>query len=155
MKTEVFIQTDENGKVIAGRTTLAKALKQLSGLHLTVTIEKRIRKRSNEQNAYFHGVVVPMVSEAMTEAGWREAVDLGWVKAFIKKQFLTRTAFNEKTGEGVEFIQDTSALTTSEFMDLIADVQKWGSEYLNIYIPDPNEQTSLNYEQNTEGTSSY
>ena len=79
MKTEVFIQTDDNGKVIAGRTTLAKALKQLSGLHLTVTIEKRKRKRSNEQNAYFHGVVVPMVSEAMTEAGWREAVDLSLI----------------------------------------------------------------------------
>ena len=155
MKTQVFIQTDDNGNVIAGRTTLAKALKQLSGLRLTVTLEKYIRKRSPLQNAYFHGVVLPMVSEAMTEAGWREAVNLTWTKDFLKKEFLTRTAFNEKTGEGVEYVKDTSALTTSEFMDFIADVQKWGSEYLNIYIPDPNEQTSLNYEQNTEGTSSY
>lgn len=155
MKTEVFIQTDENGKVIAGRTTLAKALKQLSGLHLTVTLEKRKTKRSVEQNAYFHAVVIPMVSDGMYEAGWREAIDHGWTKNKLKEMFLKRTAFNEKTGEGMEFIQDTSALTTSEFMDLIADVQKWGSEYLNIYIPDPNEQTTLNYEQNTEGTSSY
>ena len=155
MKTEVYIQTDDNGKVIAGRTTLAKALKQLSGLRLTVTLEKWKRKRSTLQNAYFHGVVVPMVSEGMVEAGWREAVDLGWTKQFIKKEFLTRTAFNEKTGEGIEFIQDTSALTTSEFMELIADVQRWASDFLNIYIPDPNEQTEMNYEKDIEGTSNY
>lgn len=146
MKKTVAIQTDDNGKVIAGRISLATALKQLSGLRLTVTLEKRVNRRSVNQNAYLHGVVIPMVSEGMYEAGWREALDEGWVKNDLKKRFLTRTAFNEKTGEGIEYIERTSALTTSEMMDFIASIQQWASEFLNIYIPDPNEQTQINYE---------
>jgi hypothetical protein len=35
-------------------------------------------------------------------------------------------------------------MTTSEFMDFIVNIQKWSAEFLQVDIPNPNEQTTLN-----------
>ena len=146
MKQEIVVSVNDEGKVEGGRKSIAKAFLLHAGKRVRVTIERYVSKRTLPQNAYLHGVVLPLVSEAMTEAGWREAVNFTWTKDFLKKEFLSRTAYNEKTGEGIEYIKDTSALTVSEFMDFIADIQQWASEYLNTYIPDPNEQTEITYD---------
>ena len=84
-----------------------------------------------------------MLQERLIELGWKEAVSIEWVKDLMKYQFLKMETANEKTGEVITSIRATSSLTTSEMMDFIADIQQWSAETLELYIPDPNEQTEL------------
>ena len=140
MKTEITIKVGDNGKVEQGRRTLIKALQQFAGLKVVLTLEKFKRKRTTPQNAYLHGVVFPLVQQRLLDLGWKEAVDIGWVKDLMKYQFLKVETANEKTGEVITSIRATSSLTTSEMMEFIADIQQWAAEFLDIYIPDPNEQ---------------
>ena len=144
MKTELLIQIDDNGKVKVGRKRLIKALQSFSGLKVVLSIEKAKRKRTSPQNRYLHGVVFPMIQERLIELGWKEAVNIEWVKDLCKYQFLKKETSNEKTGEVITFVEATSALSTSEMMDFIADLQQWSAETLDLYIPDPNEQIEIN-----------
>ncbi len=143
MKHEITIQTDADGKLIAGKTLLVRAFKALSGRRLILTLEPYRKRRSNLQNRYFHGVVIPMVQTRLIELGWSEALDPVWVKDLIKYKFLLREMVNKETGETMQAMRRTSSLTTTEMMELIAQVQQWAAEDLDLYIPDPNEQTSI------------
>jgi len=61
----------------------------------------------------------------------------------MKEAFLKDSIVIEATGEVLDGVRDTSSLTTSEMMDFIADMQQWAIEALDLYIPDPNEQTEI------------
>ena len=37
-------------------------------------------------------------------------------------------------------------MTTSQFMDYIVDIQKWSAEFLNVQIPNPNEEILMNFD---------
>ena len=39
----------------------------------------------------------------------------------------------------------SSEMTTTDFMEYINEVQKWSAEFLNVDIPDPNEELTLNF----------
>ena len=141
MKFEIPCHVKDNKPNNAKK--LNEAFRALNGKDVIVTIQKRRSKRSNAQNDFFHGVVIPIVQQGYLDAGWNEARSADWTKAEIKKFCLIRQAVNEKTGEVKDYVGDTSGLTKSEFMDFIADIQQWAAENLGIYVPDPNEQTEL------------
>jgi hypothetical protein len=42
-----------------------------------------------------------------------------------------------------ERVQSSTELNKSQFADYIAGIQQFAAEYLNTYIPDPNQQMSL------------
>lgn len=69
-----------------------------------------------------------------------------FIKIFIAKCSRPKMAYNEKTGEVKDCIGKTSGLTKSEFMDFVADVQQWAAESLGIYVPEPNEEMELNFD---------
>ena len=119
-----------------------KYLNCLTDGNYLVKIEKR-KKRSTNQNSYLHGVIIPMVFDGLRDAGFDEVRTLEDAKLIIKSLFLKKSIVSKSTGEVIEIIQDTSALTTTEFNEFIEAVQKWGSEYLNIYIPNPSEPIKL------------
>lgn len=96
--------------------------------------------RSLDQNAYFHGVVVPIVMKGLREIGWDEIEDTEDAKDLVKRLFLTRRMTNKITGEMEEKILKTSKLSTLEFHEFIEAIIKWGVEYLGIQIPHPNER---------------
>jgi hypothetical protein len=122
---------------------LNEAFKSFEGKDVVVTVEKKKSKRSDAQNRYFHGVIIPVIQHGLIEAGWNEARSSEWTKDFIKLNCLIKQYTNEKTGEVKDCIGKTSGLTKSEFMDFVADVQQWAAESLGIYVPEPNEQTYL------------
>ena len=51
----------------------------------------------------------------------------------VRYKFLT-----DMTGE-LPRVKSTTELSTVEFMEYIAEIQRFGAEYLDVYIPDPNE----------------
>jgi hypothetical protein len=104
---------------------------------------ERKDKRSTQQNRYLHGVMLPIIRDALREAGWNQIKTIEDAKDFVKLQFLKYDLVNEKTGEVKEGYRNTSALTKLQFMELVQDVQIWLQEYFSIYLPLPGEQTKM------------
>lgn len=141
MKSEIYIQVTEQGTVSdIKKKEIGSALRIHAGKRIVLTIERKYNKRSNSQNRFLHGVVIPIIQEGLIEAGWNEAKSFEWTKDFIKSQCLVREFVNEKTGEVKSAIGKTSELTTSEFAELIDAIAQWGAEYLGVFVPMPGEQ---------------
>ena len=80
----------------------------------------------------------------MIEAGYSPAeCSTELVKDFLKFRFAKKELVNEKTGEIIETVQPTSQMNTAEMTDFIEEVRRFASEYLNRYIPSPNEQLQI------------
>jgi len=133
----------KEGGTVQNVKAMAAFLNSLPNGKFLITA-KNIRRRSLPQNAYLHGVVIPLVYEGLRDAGFSEIRDHEDAKKVIKSLFLKQKIVNPNTGEVItEIIKDTHELTTSEMIAFIDDVVMWSAEYLSITIPEPMSQTKL------------
>jgi len=98
-------------------------------------------RRSNQQNRYYWGLVVPMIRKGIKELG----TDLTHEETheFLKSRFNKDELVNPGTGEMVEIPLSTTRLTKSEFGEYIENIQRFASEFLGLVIPDPGEQMMI------------
>lgn len=90
-----------------------------------------------------------MVLEGLRDAGWSVAdfSDTKDVHEFLKDKFCPRDEIaNIDTGETMILAPSTEKLDTKQREQYHADIRQWAAEFLGIYIPEPNEQTDLNFE---------
>ena len=145
MKETIFTgKKKEEGFKIYRRADMQKLLDSVDiGTELEIVIRKKKKKRSNRQNSYYHSIVIPIVLDGLIDAGYeRKELNSEVVHEFLRKTFLKKVITND-SGEFIEVIHHTSELSTVEMMEYIADIQQWASEFLNIIIPNPNEQSNL------------
>lgn len=133
-----------------GRIEIPKrARKEIAATFAGKTAEVRIRqarrKRSDQQNRYYWGTVIPLIVQALYDLGnedvrpnHKDSTDL--VHAFLKSKFLPPIVVADARGEALELPSSTSKQTTSEMMDYITQIQQWAAECLSLNIPDPGEQ---------------
>lgn len=98
------------------------------------------KKRSNQQNAWYWGIVVHLVKEGLQHIGYREVKSNDDAHEILKALFLKRNIVNEENGEVITIPGSTQKLTTIEFMTYTDEITKWAAEYLGVTIPAPNEQ---------------
>lgn len=95
------------------------------------------KTRSNQQNKYYFGVVIDILSN-----------ELGYfsdeMHQILKTKFLKINVI-ESDGETIIITKDTRDLNTSEFEEYLSKIRMWASMKMNIFIPDPN-QTEVSYE---------
>lgn len=139
-KLEIFVQSDASGRIISGKKNLQRAFEIFAGKRFTVVLDVLRKRRSGQQNRFFHGILLPLVSERLIEMGFNEAKSLEWTKDFVKYNCLLRECVSKTTGEVIKSLGQTSELTTTEFIEFIADIQQWAAERLDLYIPEPGEQ---------------
>lgn len=110
---------------------IRRELLSLSGKRITISIDKYKKKRSNEQNAYYFGVIIKMISD-------HTGYTIEEVHELLKESFLgtKEVKIGDKT---TKVPNSTTKLTTSDFMAYIESIQQWSSENLNLYLPSPNE----------------
>lgn len=84
---------------------------------------------------YYFQVVVPMVSKGLLDVGYRE------VKTDSDAHFIIKNLFIKKKPTQEE--PTTKDFTNKEWMQFISEVQQWGSEFLSVVIPDPNQDQFL------------
>jgi hypothetical protein len=101
-------------------------------------------KRSLNQNNYYWGCIVPMIQEGMKDIGYD--VSKEETHAFLKNRFNAKEFVDEQSGEIMSFPQSTADMNKEQFGEYIDRIQRFASEYLNIQIPNPNEQVMLSYE---------
>lgn len=125
----VFSGVIKEGKVILdnpNRYAVQKA--RLEGKRIDTVLREHKSQRSNPQNAAYWGIAVEILAD-----------HLGYSKEethdALRLKFLSR--IDEKTGLTVT--RSTTSLNTKEFSEYYDKIQRWAMEFLNCYIPSPNE----------------
>jgi RNA-binding protein YhbY len=133
-----FILHIEQG-IVSNKSAVRQKFSALKDGKYLVKID-RFKKRSLPQNAYYHGVVVPMVKRGLQEAGYNEVRTNEDAHEIMKHLFLKKEMRSEKNDDAIIIACSTTELSTTEFNAFLEQVWQWGAEYLCIQIPQPNEQ---------------
>jgi hypothetical protein len=118
MRPPVFRGMVKDGKIILdNQAGFSSYRAKFEGQRIEVILRARNVSRSDQQNKYYHGVVVSMIAD-----------HLGYEKEemheLLKKQFK---------------VESTARLKTAEFKEYVDDIVRWAASDLGIPIPDPHE----------------
>lgn len=134
-----------NGNLKRNRNQILETIKSFEGKDVLITFEKPKKKRSNNQNSYYWGIVIVLIKSALKDTG--NNLNTNDVHDLLRLKFLKETiSIKEETGEVIERVRSTTELTTSQFMDYIAEIQQFAAEYFDLIIPDPNTEIILNFD---------
>lgn len=130
----IFSGTVKSGKLmIQNPEGFRSYLSTLEGKPIQLIARVARKSRSNNQNRYYHGVVVSLLSEhtGYTHDEMHDA---------LRYLFLTdKTLRIPKT-------KSTTELNTVEFENYLESIRQWASTELSVNIPEPNE---VDYEERT------
>lgn len=130
--------TITNGKVTRNLNLLRDAFASFEGKDIVITLDKVKKKRSNPQNSYYWSTIIPIMRNALKEAG--HTLTNENTHELLKLRFLKETVLiNEDTGEFIERIKSTTELSTSGMMDYFAEITVFAAEYFGVQIPEPND----------------
>jgi len=127
--TPIFHGKVEKGKLIIDSPDRFRVhLSRYEGQSVEVVVRKKKSQRSLQQNRAYFGIAVEILCEH-TGFGREE------MHVALRQKFASRV--DEKTG--LTIIESTAAMDTVRFGKYYAEIQRWALEFLNIYVPDPNE----------------
>lgn len=142
MKAEIYSKV-ENGKLKYGSTKVRTELAKFEGKNIIIKIELKKKKRSNQQNKYYWGCIIPLAIDGVLDV-WGESWSEDRVHAMLLKECpIYEHKPNLKTGEIKSVAKGSSDMTTTEMMLYWEMCAKLLAEYFGIYVPQPNEQTQL------------
>jgi hypothetical protein len=119
-------------------------LKGLKG-NYWVEIRRCRQQRTLDQNAFFHGVWLPIIAERLTEL-WGENVTPDTAKAYVKDEFLRWPIVNKETGETFGYeTRGTSQLDVKEFSEFLDKIYVWALRYLDEELPESNRSYEYRY----------
>jgi hypothetical protein len=123
-----FPGTITDGKLLLdSKADFTAHLHTLEGRRVEISVEKFVKHRTNNQNRYFHGVVIPVIQQETGE-------DPEKIKAFLKEKFGAKIVTFDSWIPKPTHLMDTVELT-----ELVEGSRLWANEFLKVNIPDPNE----------------
>jgi hypothetical protein len=135
-----FGHIDDNGNLhLNNERRFRDEIKALSSKPVIITVERKSKKRSTQQSRFYWGVVVPIIKDALRNAGYDEIKTNEDAHEVLKGLFNKASFTDKATGDTITYGRTTTALTTTEFMEYVAAIQQWAAEKLNCNIPDPHE----------------
>lgn len=134
-----------DGEII-NRSAVSKLFAELKAKkNADYTLEaKKISNRSLPQNRYYWGVCIPLIQKGILDMGTELTKEE--CHDFLKGRFNYAEVINKDSGEYITIPKSTADLSKEEFCTYIEKIQQFASEFLNIVIPNPNEQLSLTYQ---------
>jgi hypothetical protein len=144
MKIEITTSV-VNGLFKRNRNLVLNAIQTFNNKDVVISFSKPKKNRSNNQNRYYWGLVLPLIQNGLLEAtGELRSVDNIHYKILLPLFAPTNEIVNKDTGECIVERLTSSDLTTTQFCEYILEIQKWSAEFLGIDIPSPNEENLLN-----------
>jgi hypothetical protein len=137
------------GKIVNGilkitnRKQFDSELLQFDGKEVEVIVKRKKKSRSNQQNKYLHGILIPCFKQALNEVGFNEVNTNEKCKDLLKALFLQYEIVNDSTGEVITTFKNTSELSTMEFMEFVDKAIDYAKQNLNYTIYPPNEQSEF------------
>lgn len=125
-----------NGKLSGyASDILTKFVQNNEGKNVEVIVRRKRAKRSDNQNRYYWGVIIPIIHSELVNLGHR--LNSEEVHFFLKQKFNYKTVAT-KEGELIgEIPQSTATLNKLEFMEYVDKIIQWSAEILNVTIPQP------------------
>ncbi len=134
-RLDMYGVIDEEGKLsFRNKQILDEWIKSNPGKKVMATFSEDRKKRSDLQNQYYWGVVVPLVRSAINDLGNTYTTEN--IHDFLKTEFNCDEVQTE-SGAFLTIPKSTTKLNTLEFCDFKERIQQFASEVLGIYIPDP------------------
>lgn len=112
---------------------LLQQIRNLEGRH-RIDITKHRPRRSDRQNRYYWPCFVTPLADYMRAQG--EAVSELDAHEILKQRFLRKAIIDHATGEALEFVRSTTALTTVEFNQYLDQCAAFLRE-MGIEVPEP------------------
>lgn len=107
------------------------------GKDICLTVERKRKKRSLNQNAYYFGVVIPLIRKMLEEYG--NDVDDEETHSFLKEHVGKLTgSVVDSVGRRVAITKSSATLSTAEFENYLLRVTAWAAQE-GVVIPAPNE----------------
>lgn len=136
-----------NGVFKRNRNLVLQAIQSFNGKEVVITFSKPKKSRSNNQNSFYWGVVLPLVQKGLLDAtGELRSNDNIHYKILLPLFAATNEIANTDSGECINERLTSSEMTTTQFCEYIIEIQKWAAEFLGIDIPSPNEENLLNFD---------
>lgn len=136
MQALTFITPVAKGRINCG-AAINLALSAFNGKTVAITIKERKRGRSLNQNAFYHGCVVPIIVDLLREYGNDADADIA--HAFCKDMFLPPAGVKKvRVGKVTHESRSTTWLSTAEFEEYQERIRVFAAE--NGYqVPLPGE----------------
>ena len=141
MKLEAIGIGDGVSFRVVNSSDFYRELNALKGRYRLV-VEKYRRSKSNPQLRWLYGQVYPIVLKGLNDAGW-EFTTIAEVDEYCKSMFANREVLNRHTGEIMTVPGLKRDMTTTELSTYVDAIRDWASEYLNINIPEPMQQMTM------------
>lgn len=142
MKVELTTSI-QNGIFKRNRNIVLDAIKSFNGFDVVITIAKAKKKRSNNQNAYYWGLLIPLTQNAI-KTEWGEIWSKEKTHDFYKLHFNYVEKVNETTSEVIKIPKSTTDNTTTQQEEYHAQIREFLKEWFNVTAPLPNEGLELN-----------
>jgi len=124
------------GKFVADDCALFRqAFYVHEGRRVTVAVKRHQKRRSDQANRYYWGVVVAIIADYIGETDPETVHD--WLKAQHNYEI------KAIDGHELRVPRSTARLTTAEFEQYLERVRRWAAEFFSLYIPLPNEVADL------------
>jgi hypothetical protein len=115
------------------------AIRRCEGKRIVVSLREQKRTRSNPQNRFYWGVVIPAVLDMFVEAG--NDTNPEEVHSFLKEQVggsVCVKVLLTPDGKRRPVLRSSADLSTQEFEDYLERIRVWAAE-IGTIIPLPNE----------------
>ena len=136
------IEIITDNRMMRNRTTILKALKQYVNKDVLLTIQPLKRTRSNQQNRYYWGVIIPLVQSGLEDVTG-EMRSKNEVHEFLKFNFNYKEIVNQSTGEVYREPKTTTTNSTTDMEVYHEEIRRFAHEFLSVEIPLPNEDLEL------------
>lgn len=139
MKQIKVISKVVNGKLIRNRAKLKQAVQNFEGKEIEIIVKRKTNHRSNQQNAYYFGVVIPITIQAV-ENEWGETWDIEKAHNLYKSLFLYEEKVNPETSEVIKVPTSSTENTTTKQEVFHTQCRDFLKEWFNVEVPLPNEE---------------
>lgn len=114
-----------------------RGLRVLEGKDVRITVEEIKRRRSDKQNRYYWGCLIPMVTEMFLDAG--NTIDGEQVHEFLKEHVgALKDTISDPNGVIHTVVRSSTKLTTAEWENYMERIRAWAADF-GLLIPTPNE----------------
>lgn len=134
-----------NGIFKRNRNLVLNAIKSFNDKDVVITLSKPKNKRSNPQNSYYWGVLIPITQHAILDT-WGDVWSIEKTHEYLKENFCFYEKVNQSTGQVIKTPKSTTELTTTGMEVYHLEIRKHLEEWFNVIAPLPNENITLNFE---------
>ena len=113
------------------------SLDELPNGRYWLKVEKFTKKASGSQRGYLFGYIYPLSLIALNDAGY-EFTNIDQVNDFWMMLFANKEILNRETGEIMKLPLSKAEFTTTDQMAYCDQIRNYVSEYLGVYIDEPN-----------------